>query len=76
MAAKAQLRADKPVLIALASNDALSANLKNVAMMRQKKNVFFSSSVMDDPVGKPHSLVAEFSDIKEHIPRILALYGK
>lgn len=74
MAAKAQLRADKPVLIALASNDALSANLKNIAVMRQKKHVFFAHSVMDDPVSKPHSLVAEFSDIRELVPKIIAKY--
>lgn len=74
MAAKAQLRADKPVLIALASNDALSANLKNIALMRQKKHVFFARSVMDDPVSKPHSLVAEFSDIRELVPEIIAKY--
>ena len=74
MAAKAQLRADKPVLIVLASNDALSANLKNIAVMRQKKNVYFSRSVMDDPITKPHSLVAEFTDIKELVPKIIDLY--
>lgn len=76
MAAKAQLRANKPVLIALASNDALSANLQNIALMRQKKNVFFANSKMDDPVGKPHSLVAEFTDIPLIIPRILEQYKK
>ena len=74
MAAKAQLRADKPVLIALASNDAISANLKNIAVMGQKKNVYFSRSVMDDPITKPHSLVAEFTDIKELVPKIIDLY--
>ena len=76
MAAKAQLRADKPVLIALASNDALSANLKNIAAMKQKKNVFFSRSVMDEPISKPHSLVAEFTDIKDMIPQLLESYKK
>lgn len=76
MAAKAQLRADKPVLIALASNDALSANLQNIALMRQKKHVFFSRSVMDDPVTKPHSLVADFTDIKDLIPQLIESYKK
>ena len=74
MAAKAQLRADKPVLIALASNDAISANLKNIAVMRQKKNVYFSRSVMDDPITKPHSFVAEVTDINELVPKIIDLY--
>ena len=33
MAAKAHLRSDRPLVIALASNDALSANLKNIAAL-------------------------------------------
>ena len=41
MAAKAHLRADRPLLIALSSNDAMSANLKNIAVMLEKKCVYF-----------------------------------
>ena len=61
MAAKAHLRADRTLVIALASNDALSANLKNIATLLERKNVFFVPMFQDDPVGKPHSLVADFS---------------
>ena len=39
MAAKAHLRSDRPLLIALSSNDALSANLKNIGTLAEKKNV-------------------------------------
>lgn len=63
MAAKAQLRADRPVLLAVATNDALSANLANLAVMRSRKNVSLTPMSMDDPLGKPHSLVADFSTI-------------
>ena len=76
MAAKAQLRANKPILIALASNDALSANLGNIAIMRQRKHVFFSRTEMDDPEKKPHSLVADFDDIRDLIPEIIEKYKK
>ena len=76
MAAKAQLRANKPILIALASNDALSANLGNIAIMRQRKHVFFSRTTMDDPEKKPHSLVADFDDIRDLIPEIIEKYKK
>ena len=61
LAAKAHLRADRTLVIALASNDALSANLKNIATLLERKNVFFVPMFQDDPVGKPHSLVADFS---------------
>ena len=74
MAAKAHLRSDRPLVIALASNDALSANLKNVAAMLARKSVYFVPMRQDDPVGKPHSLVADFSMVEETLR--LALQGK
>lgn len=61
MAAKAHLRRSRPLLIALCSNDAMSANLKNIATMLEKKSVFFVPMRQDDPEKKPHSLVAELS---------------
>ena len=61
MAAKAHLRSDRPLVIALASNDALSANLKNIATLLSRKHVYFVPLVQDDPQKKPHSLVADFS---------------
>ena len=60
MAAKAHLRCSRPLLIALASNDAMSANLKNISVLLEKKNVYFVPMLQDDPEKKPHSLVAEF----------------
>ncbi len=68
MAAKAHLRADRPLLITLASNDALSANLANIAALLSRKSVYFTPLVQDDPIAKPHSLVADF----ERIPEALA----
>lgn len=61
MAAKAHLRSDRPLVIALASNDALSANLKNIGLLLSRKCVYFVPLRQDDPEKKPHSLVAEFS---------------
>lgn len=65
MAAKAHLRCDRPLLIALASNDAMSQNLGNVSRLLTRKSVFFTPMIQDDPNGKPHSLVADFSKINE-----------
>lgn len=61
MAAKAHLRRDRPLILALASNDALSANLKNIATLLSRKCVYFVPMDQDDPEKKPHSLVADFS---------------
>lgn len=61
MAAKAHLRSDRATVLALCSNDALSANLQNISILLERKNVFFVPMKQDDPMGKPHSLVCEFS---------------
>ena len=74
MAAKAHLRGDRPLVIALASNDALSANLKNIATMLNRKSVYFVPMVQDDPQKKPHSLIADFSLIQPTLDA--ALSGK
>lgn len=69
MAAKAHLRSDRPLLIALATNDALSQNLQNIAKMISRKSVYFVPMRQDDPISKPHSLVAAM----ERIPDSLSL---
>ena len=74
MAAKAHLRSDRPLVIALASNDALSANLRNIGTLLARKNVYFVPMRQDDPAGKPHSLVAELSQLQDTLDA--ALQGK
>lgn len=63
MAAKAHLRADHPLLLALASNDAMSANLGNLGVLLERKQVFLVPLCQDDPDGKPHSLVADLARV-------------
>ena len=74
MAAKAHLRSDRPLVIALASNDSLSANLKNIGALLSRKCVYFTPMYQDDPQKRPHSLVTDF----ELLPMTLqmALKGK
>ncbi|MDY3845666.1 MAG: dipicolinate synthase subunit B [Eubacteriales bacterium] len=74
MAAKAHLRADRPTLIALASNDSMSSNLKNIGTVLMRKSVYFVPMLQDDPTNKPHSLVADFTKIPECL--LLALEKK
>ena len=71
MAIKAHLRADRPLVIALATNDALSRNLANIATMLSHKEVYFVPMLQDSPVGKPHSLVAELELIPEVVDSAL-----
>ena len=74
MAAKAHLRSDRPLVVALASNDAMSANLGNLGTLLSRKNIFFVPMAQDDPLNKPHSLVSDFSRIPETLEN--ALSGK
>lgn len=67
MAAKAHLRCDGKLLISLASNDAMSQNLKNIAALLTRKSVYFVPLCQDNPLGKPHSLVADFTRIPEAV---------
>lgn len=71
MAAKAQLRADRPILLGLASNDALSANLQNIAALHTRRHITFAPMAMDDKIGKPYSLVCDFGAIPELAESIL-----
>lgn len=63
MAAKAHLRTDRPVILAIASNDALGASLSNIATLLNRKNYYIVPMIQDDTVKKPHSLVADFSRV-------------
>ena len=71
MASKAHLRNNKPLIITLATNDALSANLKNIGTLLSRKNVYFTPMIQDDPINKPHSLVADFDLIEDTLYRAL-----
>ena len=61
MAAKAHLRNDRPVVIALATNDGLSASATSIGMLLGRKQVYFVPLGQDDCHGKPTSLVADYS---------------
>ena len=63
MAAKSHLRNGKPVVVALATNDGLSASAPNLAALLNRKNYYFVPFGQDDPQGKPTSLIADFSQL-------------
>ena len=72
MAAKAQLRNNRPVVIAISTNDGLGMNAKNLAVLLNTRNVYLVPFGQDDPRGKPNSLVAREELI---IPTILEAMG-
>ncbi|MBQ1962046.1 MAG: dipicolinate synthase subunit B [Clostridia bacterium] len=61
MAVKAHLRNNKPVILGLASNDALGATAKNIGLLHNTKNIYFVPYRQDDPLSKNNSLVCDFS---------------
>lgn len=67
MAAKAHLRNGGPLIIAVATNDALSASAKNIGMLMNAKNVYFVPMKQDDPEKKPTSVIADFDLIPQTI---------
>lgn len=74
MAAKAHLRNDRPVVIAMATNDGLSGAAKNIGELLVRKNYYFVPFGQDDPAGKPCSLMADFARIADTVE--LALAGR
>lgn len=71
MAVKAHLRNNRPVLIALSSNDALGANAKNIGLLLSRKNVYFVPFNQDSPDGKPNSLIADLSLLEPSVEAAL-----
>ena len=74
MAAKAHLRNGRPLVLTIATNDALSASAKNIGSLMNTKNVYFVPFGQDDAFKKPTSLIANFSLIYDTV--ISALDGK
>ena len=71
MAVKSSLRIGIPVLLCLASNDALGASGQNAARLLNTKNVYFVPMRQDDPVKKPFSLVADFGLLPQSVEAAL-----
>ena len=74
MAAKAHLRNERPLILAVSTNDALGINLKNIGTLINCKNIYFVPFGQDDCVKKPKSLVAHMNLIPDTI--ITATQGK
>lgn len=72
MACKAHLRNLRPVVIAISTNDGLSANAKNIGMLVNAKNFYFVPFGQDNPWNKSNSLIANFELTASAIENALA----
>lgn len=74
MAAKAHLRNQKPLVLAVSTNDGLGNAAKNIGALMNYKNIYLVPFGQDDCIKKPNSLVADMTKIEETV--IQALNGK
>jgi dipicolinate synthase subunit B len=58
MAIKAHLRNQRPVVIAISTNDALGINARNLGLLLNMKNIYFVPFRQDDPYQKSNSLLS------------------
>ncbi len=65
MAAKAQLRNQRPVLLAVSTNDGLGASGPNIMELMQRKHIYMVPFRQDDPERKPTSLKADMRLLPE-----------
>jgi dipicolinate synthase subunit B len=59
MAAKAQMRNHRPVVLAITTNDALGMNARNLGALLGARNIYFVPFRQDNPAGKPTSVDAD-----------------
>ena len=67
LAAKAHLRNNRPLLIAVSTNDALSSSAANIGRLLNTRNIYFVPMQQDDSKNKPRSVVADFGKTAEAI---------
>ncbi|WP_442600896.1 dipicolinate synthase subunit B [Paenibacillus sp. KN14-4R] len=65
MAAKAQMRNGRPLVLAISTNDGLGLNSTNIAKLLITKNIYFVPFGQDAPHVKANSLVARMDLIME-----------
>lgn len=67
MAAKSHLRQARPLVICIATNDALGASAQNIGRMLNTKHVYFVPFSQDNAEKKPNSLVSHFDLIPKSV---------
>lgn len=57
MATKSHLRNNRPVVLAVSTNDGLSGSAENIGKLLNRNQYFFVPFSQDNPITKPRSLV-------------------
>ncbi len=71
LSVKSHLRNNRPVVIAVSTNDGLGANAKNIGILLARKNIYMVPFGQDDCIEKENSLVAHFDLIQPTIEKAL-----
>ncbi len=71
MAAKAHLRNERPLVIAVSTNDALGSSAKNIGALMNCRNIYFVPIGQDAPFSKTRSCVAKFELIPQTVSAAL-----
>ena len=71
MAVKSHIRNSRPVLLNIATNDALAGSAKNIFSLMNYKNYYFVPMKQDDYAAKPTSLMGSFELIPEALENAL-----
>lgn len=71
MAAKSHLRNARPVLVAVSTNDGLAGAAENIGKLLSRKHYYFVPFGQDNAIGKPTSLVADFSALPKALKEAL-----
>lgn len=74
MAVKAHLRNQRPVVLAVATNDGLGMNARNIGLLLNAKNIYMVPFGQDSPLAKPNSLIADMANLLDTV--VAALAGK
>ncbi len=74
MAVKSHLRSQRPVVLALATNDALAASAENIGILLGRKHFYFVPFGQDNVEKKPFSAIADFSLLQRTVE--MALMGR
>lgn len=67
LAAKAHLRNEAPVILAVSTNDALAGNAENIGKLLNRKHYYFVPFRQDAPQKKPRSMVADFTKLTDTV---------
>ena len=71
LAAKAHLRNERPIVLAVSTNDALAGNAPSIGTLLTRRHYYFVPFSQDNAAKKPRSMVAHFDLLPETIAAAL-----